>query len=101
MDIDFLLQDTFAAARPQWKLATNLEDAGQAFAEVVAQNYKQQGIDKPVETEEADDEVSSDYGADEDDARVPEMDEVQSSSEEADQEPETEACFYSLHWITY
>lgn len=27
MDVEFLIQDTFAMARPQWKLMTDLQEA--------------------------------------------------------------------------
>ena len=36
MDIDFIIQDTFALTRPQWKLNTDFEEAGRLFAEKVA-----------------------------------------------------------------
>lgn len=85
MDIDFLVQDTFALTRPQWKLATSFEEAGRAFADAVAQNYKSQEPEKTVEAEDADDDASSDGGED-DEPRVPEMDEAHSSSEEAEAE---------------
>ena len=83
MDIDFIVQDTFALTRPQWKLATSFDDAGRAFADAVAQNYKSQEPEKTVEVEDPDDDASSD-GGEEDEPRVPEMDEAHSSSDEAD-----------------
>lgn len=85
MDIDFIVQDTFAATRPQWKLATTFEEAGRAFADAVAQNYKSQDPEKTVEAEDADDDASSD-GGEEEEPHVPEMDEAHSSSEEAELE---------------
>ena len=85
MDIDFIIQDTFSLTRPQWKLATDLEEAGHAFANLVKQNYKTQEQEKPIEAEEPDDGVSSEDEADEDELPVPEMD-AQSSSDEADVE---------------
>ena len=88
MDIDFMIQDTFALTRPQWKLATNFDEAGRAFADAVAQNYKTQEPEKAPEPEDADDGSSSD-GGDEDEFQVPEMDEVHSSSEEAETEVPT------------
>ncbi|KAI9737821.1 MAG: hypothetical protein M1834_009190 [Cirrosporium novae-zelandiae] len=84
MDIEFIIQDTFALTRPDWKLATNLEDAARAFSEAVAQNYKTQGPDKAAEPEEAEDEISSNDGADDDDIKVPDMEEGQSSNEDAE-----------------
>ena len=43
MDIDFIIQDTYALTRPQWKFAGGFEEAGRAFAEIVSQHYKAQG----------------------------------------------------------
>ena len=86
MDIDFIIQDTYALTRPQWKLAANFEEAGRAFAESVAQNYKSQEADKLAEAEGPDDEGSSEDEADDDDLQMPEMDDGRSSSEEAEME---------------
>ena len=85
MDIDFIVQDTFALTRPQWKLAKDFEEAGRAFADMVKQNYKAQECEKAAEPEDADDE-SSDGELDEEDLQVPEMDDGQSSGDEADGE---------------
>lgn len=86
MDIDFIIQDTFALVRPQWKLATNLDEAGRAFADAVAQNYKTQEAAKLVEPDESDSETSSEDVVGEDELRGPEADaeEQQSSSEDID-----------------
>ena len=46
MDIEFLIQDIFALTRPQWKLASNLEEATKVFQLAVAQDHKTSGIDK-------------------------------------------------------
>jgi regulator of nonsense transcripts 2 len=54
MDTDFLVQDTFYKLRPQWKLLTELEDAGKAFADVVQQNYQNTGGDRAEEEVEED-----------------------------------------------
>ena len=86
MDIDFIVQDSYALTRKDWKLVTNLEEAGHAFAEAVTQNFKPQGVEKVAEPEDADNESSSDDGGDEDELRVPEMDDAHSSSEEVDPE---------------
>jgi len=40
MDIEFIIQDTFAQIRPSWSLYTNLEEAGKAFEEAVQKTYK-------------------------------------------------------------
>lgn len=86
MDIDFVVQDTFALVRPQWKLATNLDEAGRGFADAVAQNYKTQEAAKQFEPDISDDETSSEDAVGEDELRGPDADveEQQSSSEDAD-----------------
>ena len=86
MDIDFIIQDTFALTRPQWKLASSFEEAGRAFAEIVGQHYKAQEPEKTIEVEVVDDGGSSSDDADEDEPPVPEMEEGQSSSEELETE---------------
>ena len=88
MDIDFIVQDTFALVRPQWKLLTDLDEAGRAFADVVAQNYKTQETTKPAEPDESDNETSSEDAIEEDELRDPEADaeEQQSSSDDVDAE---------------
>lgn len=91
MDADFLVHDTYAMTRPQWKIATDLSEATMIFGEAVAQNYKTQDADsgRPMEADEEDAESSSsdeDEGEGlEDDAmpEVPEGDEEQESSDEA------------------
>jgi regulator of nonsense transcripts 2 len=60
MDIEFIVQDIFALTRPQWKLASNLEEAGRAFQLAVAQDQKNSGMNKPAEVEEPEVDESSD-----------------------------------------
>ncbi|KAI1802203.1 ARM repeat-containing protein [Daldinia bambusicola] len=60
MDIEFIVQDTFSLTRPQWKLATTLEEAAKAFQLAVAQDQKNAGLDKSVEQDEASSNASSD-----------------------------------------
>lgn len=93
MDIDFMIQDTFALTRPQWKLCTNLEEAGRSFAEAVAQNYQAQEPGKPTEPDESSDDTSSEDGVEEDELRVPETTGAQSSSEEI----EADVCFLAFN----
>ncbi|KAB5572124.1 armadillo-type protein [Coniochaeta sp. 2T2.1] len=52
MDIEFIVQDIFALTRPQWKLASNFEEASKAFMLAVAQDQKTSGADKLAETED-------------------------------------------------
>ncbi|OTB06316.1 hypothetical protein M426DRAFT_9802 [Hypoxylon sp. CI-4A] len=60
MDIEFIVQDTFSLTRPQWKLATTLEEATKAFQLAVAQDQKSAGLDKSAEPDEASSGASSD-----------------------------------------
>ncbi|KAJ5317375.1 hypothetical protein N7508_001883 [Penicillium antarcticum] len=85
MDVDFLVQDTFSSIRPQWKLATEAEEATRIFSEAVAQNYKLQDSERPVEGEVEEEDAessSSDEGFEED--AIPDIDEEQESSDEAE-----------------
>ena len=86
MDIDFIVQDTYALTRPQWKLATSFEEAGRAFANLVALNFKAQEQEKTVDLEPVEDGISSSDEADEDEPPVPDMDDGQTSSEEVEAE---------------
>ncbi|ERT02632.1 hypothetical protein HMPREF1624_00933 [Sporothrix schenckii ATCC 58251] len=63
MDIEFIVQDIFALLRPQWRLATNFDDAVKVFQLAVAQDQKATGADKVVEQYDgaaSDDESSED-----------------------------------------
>ncbi|RDW92147.1 MIF4G-containing protein [Coleophoma crateriformis] len=63
MDIEFIVQDVFALTRPQWKLASNLEEASRAFQLAMAQDQKTTGLDKVAEPEEPEsDDNDSDDG---------------------------------------
>lgn len=94
LDIEFIVQDTFALTRPQWKLANNLEEAAQVFQQAIAQDQKMSGADKVNETADVDDasSVSSDDEEEDGDVDLPEAemdgDEEFGSDEEA-QEDET------------
>ncbi|XXG94363.1 mRNA decay protein [Hypoxylon texense] len=59
MDIEFIVQDTFSLTRPQWKLATTLEEATKAFQLAVAQDQKNAGLDRIVDPEEVSSNSSS------------------------------------------
>lgn len=90
MDVDFLVQDTYSAIRPQWKLATEPEEATRIFSEAVAQNYKVQDSERPVDPELEDEEAessSSDDGLE--DFAMPEIDDEQ--EQESSEEGEGEA----------
>ena len=81
MDVDFIVQDTYAIIRPQWKIVAGFDEAGRLFANAVTENYKTDEQEKVVEAEEAEDDESSEEG---EDIAMPEMDERQSSSEEVE-----------------
>jgi regulator of nonsense transcripts 2 len=100
MDIDFIIQDTFALIRPQWKLAADLEQAGSAFADLVKQNYKSQEHEKPSDAEEPDDGVSSDEEAYDNDPRLTGKD-AHSSSDEAEAETEAEVFFSRMYRLSH
>lgn len=57
MDIEFLVHDIYKDTRPQWKLASNFEEASKAFQLVLAQDRKAAGLEEP-EPEDQDDEPS-------------------------------------------
>lgn len=87
MDIDFAVQDAYALVRPDWKIATNLEEAGRLFAEAVKQNYQTASHDKPADPEEADeaqDDSVSEDGEDDEDVNAREGAEEKSSGEDAE-----------------
>ncbi len=82
MDVEFVLQDSYALTRPQWKLVTDISEAARLFGEVVAQNYKVQETDKAPEQDDEAESSPSDDGLEDD--VVPDVDEERSSSEEAE-----------------
>jgi len=86
MDIEFIIQDVFALTRPQWKLASNLEESSRAFQLAMAQDQKTSGIDKTAEPEEADSDGSSDDGIGDNDAEtgLPEVDAEDDSESDED-----------------
>jgi len=87
MDIEFIVQDVFALTRPQWKLASNIEEAGRAFQLAMAQDQKTSGMDRTTEPEEPDsDGEPSDDGLGDGDAEngLPEVDAEEDSESESD-----------------
>jgi regulator of nonsense transcripts 2 len=80
MDIDFIIQDTFAFVRPQWKLVTDLQEATRAFSEAVAVNYKQQTQEKAADPEDEAEESPSDEDAEGE--LLPDVEDEGSSGEE-------------------
>ncbi|KAH8774878.1 armadillo-type protein [Hyaloscypha finlandica] len=90
MDIEFIVQDVFALTRPQWKLASNLEEASRAFQLAMAQDQKTSGVDKAAEPEEPDSDGSSDDGIGDNDPETgmpePDAEEDSESDEDVDAE---------------
>ena len=80
MDIDFIIQDTFALVRPQWKLVTDLQEATRAFSDAVAVNYKQQTQEKAADPEDDAEESPSDEDAEGE--LLPDVEDEGSSAEE-------------------
>lgn len=82
MDIDFVIQDTFALLRPQWKTANTLEEASQAFSEACKQNYQNAAVNRAAELEEPDEGEISDDARDDRDISNDDGDEDKSSGDE-------------------
>jgi regulator of nonsense transcripts 2 len=94
MDIEFLVQDIFALTRPQWKLASNLEEASKIFQLAVAQDQKTSGLDKMAEQDDRTSGMSTDDENGEDMALAEQDDYDESGSDEGDAEvsPRPSAC---------
>lgn len=90
MDIEFIVQDVFALTRPQWKLASNIEEAGKAFQLAMAQDQKTSGLDKTTEPEEADSDGSSDEGIDDAEADAGLADADAEKDSESDEEADVD-----------
>ncbi|KAH8680625.1 nonsense-mediated mRNA decay factor [Xylariales sp. PMI_506] len=102
MDIEFIVQDTFSLTRPQWKLATSLEEAAKAFQLAVIQDQKNAGLDKTVDPDDADSEASSDDDGDGDgdgDEILPEADgEEEDNSDDNDENDDSDHGPDSPHY---
>lgn len=94
MDIEFIIQDTFALTRSNWKLVASFEEAWQAFAELTKGHYKTQEADKNVELEAPEDDASSEEDGEDDDLPVPDVDDAHSSSDEVDIEVRDYVAYY-------
>lgn len=82
MEIEFLVQDTFALIRPQWTIVTDPGEAARLFSEAIAANYKQDSNKATEAAEENEESASEDELGDEEAAG--EADNAQSSSDEAE-----------------
>jgi regulator of nonsense transcripts 2 len=90
MDIEFIVQDIFSLTRPQWKLASNLEEATKAFQLAVAQDQKTSGLDKLAEADDGMSGGSSDEDNGDDLDLVDPEDDDESGSEDGEAEQEAE-----------
>lgn len=88
MDIEFLVQDIFALTRPQWKLASNIEEATKVFQFAVAQDQKTSGLGKVAEQDDATSGDSSDDENGDDMPLADQDDDDESSSEDGEAEAE-------------
>ncbi|KAK3390466.1 armadillo-type protein [Podospora didyma] len=93
MDIEFLVQDIFSLTRPQWKLASNLEEASKVFQLAVAQDQKTSGVDKGVEQDDRTIESLSD-DENGDDLPLAEDDEESASEDGEAEENEQNPSYY-------
>jgi regulator of nonsense transcripts 2 len=91
MDIEFIVQDVFALTRPQWKLASNIEEASRAFQLAVAQDQKTSGLDKAAEPADADSDGPSDGEIDDGEAEVDAEAGIGEAEEESESDEEAEA----------
>lgn len=102
MDIEFIVQDVFALTRPQWKLASNLEEATRVFQLAMAQDQKTAGLDKAAEPEEADSDQSSDDGMGDGDGDLEaadhdgDEDDGSATGDESDVSYRAHLCFHLL-----
>jgi regulator of nonsense transcripts 2 len=83
MEIEFMVQDTYSLVRPNWKLVTELAEAGKVFAEAVSANYKQDAAGKSTEQPEDIEDSASDDALGEGDGEG-EADMARSSDEEGE-----------------
>lgn len=90
MDIEFIVQDVFALTRPQWKLASNLEEASRAFQLAVAQDQKTSGLDKTADPADAESDGPSDGEMDDGEAEVDVEAGIGDAEEDSESEDETE-----------
>jgi regulator of nonsense transcripts 2 len=86
LDIEFLVLDTFALTRPQWKFVEDIEEATKAFQLAISQDQKTAGVDKVVEADDATSGASSeDENGDIDDVEADGDGDDESASEEEEE----------------
>lgn len=92
-----MVQDILAVTRPQWKLASSLEEATKAFQLAIAQDQKTAGADKAIEPDEATSGMSSDdENGDVDDVEAYGDGDDESASDE-DEVEVGDSCFTTWH----
>ncbi|KAL7949828.1 armadillo-type protein [Trichoderma barbatum] len=86
LDIEFLVLDTFALTRPQWKFVEDIEEATKAFQVAIAQDQKTAGVDRVAEADDATSGPSSeDENGDMDDVEGDGDGDDESASEEEEE----------------
>ncbi|KAM0452670.1 hypothetical protein ACHAPV_009289 [Trichoderma viride] len=86
LDIEFLVLDTFAITRPQWKFVEDIEEATKAFQLAISQDQKTAGVDKVIEADDATSGPSSeDENGDMDDVEADGDGDDESASEEEEE----------------
>lgn len=86
LDIEFLVLDTFALTRPQWKFVEDIEEATKAFQLAISQDQKTAGVDKVIEADDATSGPSSeDENGDMDDVEADGDGDDESASEEEEE----------------
>ncbi|KAM0252391.1 hypothetical protein ACHAQJ_007723 [Trichoderma viride] len=86
LDIEFLVLDTFALTRPQWKFVEDIEEATKSFQLAIAQDQKTAGVDKAAEADDATSGPSSeDENGDIDDVEADGDGDDDSASEEEEE----------------
>ncbi|KAL7895388.1 armadillo-type protein [Trichoderma sp. SZMC 28014] len=86
LDIEFLVLDTFALTRPQWKFVEDIEEATKAFQLAISQDQKTAGVDKAIEADDATSGPSSeDENGDMDDVEADGDGDDESVSEEEEE----------------
>jgi hypothetical protein len=66
MEVEFAIQDAFGFVNSELKLASSLQEAGDALSEAVKLNYQVNNSDKTADLDEVEDDHVSDDGADDD-----------------------------------
>lgn len=85
MEMEFVVQDIFALTRPQWKMASTLEEAAKGFQLAIAQDQKAAGADRTAEPDDVSSGPSSEDENGEMDEAEPEGDGEEETASEDDE----------------